>query len=96
MQSSEVISIVALLVSIIAIPIGYFLGARNARHNAHNEAIDSLQELCNKIFEDALRVHKQAASLNEGDFHLMIAYHKRLQGKCTEIMELAQNDFIQT
>lgn len=93
MQSADIIAIIALLVSIIAIPIGYLLGSRNARHNAHNEAIDTLQELCNRIFEDALRIHKNNSSSDETDFHLMIAYHRRLQAKCAEIKELAQNDF---
>lgn len=73
MQSADIIAIIALVVSIIAIPIGYFLGARNARHSAHNEAIDTLQELCDNIFKDALRIHKETPSVDETDFHLMIA-----------------------
>lgn len=92
MQSADIIAIIALVVSILAIPIGYFLGARNARHNAHNELIDRLQELCDKIFDDALEIHK-ANTRDDTDYHLMVAYHKRLQDKCAEIKELSNSNF---
>ncbi|MDU6937779.1 MAG: hypothetical protein E6369_00975 [Haemophilus parainfluenzae] len=94
MSLSDKIAFLALIFSVIALPIGYILGARNLRNTTYNSELSKLAELCDSVFTEAINIHKKRNSnLNdEVDFHLMVAFHKRLQSKCLEIKELSKND----
>lgn len=88
MQTSDIISTISLIVSIVGIPIGYYLGGRNSRNSTYNNAIDELEKLCQKTFNDAMKIEKSTAK-NESDYHLMIANHKLLQSKCSQLKSLS-------
>ncbi|AFU18666.1 MULTISPECIES: hypothetical protein [Actinobacillus] len=90
METDNIISSLSLLVSIIGIPIGYYLGGRNIRNSAYNAAIDDLEKLCQKIFDESMQIHKNG-DRSESNYHLMIANHKLLQSKCSSIQCLKNN-----
>ena len=61
MQTSDIISTISLIVSIVGIPISYYLGGRNSRNSTYNNAIDELEKLCQKTFDDAMKIEKSTA-----------------------------------
>lgn len=87
METADIIALISLAISIIGIPIGYYLGGRNIRNSTYNVAIDDLTSQCNKVFETALDIHKNSDRC-ESNYHLMIAHHKLLQSKCSQIKKL--------
>lgn len=92
MQLSDIIASISLLVSVVGIPISYCLGGRNARHSTYNAAIDELENLCQKILNESLIIHKEM-DYSETNYHRMIANHKLLQAKCSKINILVPQDY---
>lgn len=85
-MSEDIISLAALGVSIVGMPITYYLAIRNAKNNECNKEIDSLCLLSDDILKTALDIYGQQPSIQT--YHLMIAYHKKLQIKCETIKEI--------
>ena len=94
MTLSDLIAFSALIVSIFALPISYILGARGLKNTAYNGELSKLSDLCDLVFTEALNIHKKTQSnlSDEMDYHLMIAFHKRLQSKCLEIKSLSNSE----
>ncbi|MDO9758051.1 hypothetical protein F9874_10110 [Glaesserella parasuis] len=94
MQTSDIISSFALFFSIIIVPISYYLGVRNIKNSTYNNEIDSLSELLDKIYNEAIDIH-QCWSKETVDIHtqIMIANHKRLQTKCSRLQDICSSNY---
>lgn len=92
METSDIIASFSLFVSIIVIPVSHYLGGCNARYSAYNATIDELENLCQKILNESLTIHKES-DYSETNYHLMIANHKLLQSKCCNLNYLINQSY---
>ncbi|HDR0626813.1 TPA: hypothetical protein ACPDW7_001854 [Pasteurella multocida] len=92
-MSELIVSVLALIISIIGIPIGYYLGSRTAKNNECNKEIDALEELTETILRECLNTYSsEKTDTGLMSYHLMVAYHKKLQMKCTNIKDYGSFD----
>lgn len=92
METSDIIAISSLFISIVAVPVSYCLGGRSSLCSSYNTSVDELEKLCQKIFSESLAIHKNN-DYSETNYHLMIANHKLLQAKCTRINTLIKQNY---
>ncbi len=89
MQTSDIIACLALFFSVIAVPIGYYLGVRNIRNSTYNAEIDSMNLLLREIYNEAIGIHQNWDELTIDIYtQIMIANHKRLQTKCNQLHDI--------
>ncbi|TCJ96179.1 hypothetical protein EV694_1731 [Volucribacter psittacicida] len=92
MQTSDLISFLALLFSVLLVPISYYLGIRNIINSTYNNEIDSLGMLLDKIHNEAVNIHKNwDPKLIDIHTQIMIANHRRLQTKCDQLESIRRS-----
>lgn len=93
MDTSDYISLISLIFTVFGIPTGYYLGCRSARHAKYNELIDNLENINQKVLELFLEIyHKNESEIC--DYHLMVAYHKKIQRHSEELKSIGRLDSI--
>ncbi|GAA5113480.1 hypothetical protein GCM10023211_21690 [Orbus sasakiae] len=85
MTTSDWISLCSLFIALIGVPLGYYLGCRSARHAAYNDMIDTLESITQTTFNLFLEIYTKQSVNDIKDYHLMIAYYKKIQRHCSEL-----------
>lgn len=85
---ANILSIIAICISVVAIPAGYLLGCRSARHASYNNKIDELALATQQILQYFVQFYNKNYEDGNTNYHLMVANQKKLQRFCDEIEKL--------